>query len=79
MNFNLLKGKFTWANGDIYEGEFRDHSRNGFGILKYNDGRRYEGEWKNDKKNGKGIKEIQFIHNLNFLLNKTILRKIYIF
>ena len=56
MNFILTKGNFTWPDGYIYNGEFIDDIKNGFGILKYNDGRRYEGEWENDKQNGKGLR-----------------------
>lgn len=29
------KGFSSWANGDIYEGEFRDDKRNGKGIFKF--------------------------------------------
>lgn len=34
------------ANGDIYQGEFKDNLRNSFGVCKYADGTMYEGMWK---------------------------------
>jgi hypothetical protein len=39
----------TFANGDKYEGEWKDDKRNGQGIFTSNDGNVYEGTWKNDK------------------------------
>ena len=54
LNLYLSKGIFTWPNGDIYEGEFRDDFFDGFGIYEFNGGERYEGEWKNGLQNGKG-------------------------
>ena len=55
LKLNLItKGILTWPNGDIYEGEYKDDNRNGFGIYKYSNGNRYEGEFKNDKQHGKG-------------------------
>ena len=55
LKLNLItKGILTWPNGDIYEGEYTEDIRNGFGIYKYSNGNRYEGEFKNDKQHGKG-------------------------
>ena len=45
------KGKITYRNGDIYEGEFVDGKRFGFGkITTTQDGvvKIFEGEWEND-------------------------------
>lgn len=48
-------GIYTFANGEIYEGEIRDNERNGQGIQMWVNGNKYTGEWKNDKADGKGI------------------------
>jgi hypothetical protein len=28
------KGKFTWYNGEIFEGQWRDGKKNGYGVWK---------------------------------------------
>lgn len=38
-----------------YTGTLRNHTRNGFGILEFNNGDRYEGEWKTNEMHGSGI------------------------
>ena len=43
-----------YANGDEYEGDWKDDKRNGMGNFKANNNDKYSGEWKNDKKDGKG-------------------------
>lgn len=57
------KGKFIFANGDVYEGQYElnNHGsieRHGFGVFTSKDGVVYHGNWKNDTMNGKG----SFIH-----------------
>ena len=55
-NFNLIKGKIEYSNGDIYEGELNEIGlKNGKGIMKYNNGKIYDGNWENNKKNGNGL------------------------
>lgn len=44
-----------YADGSVYEGEFKDSKKNGYGILKYSNGFRYEGNWKDDNHNGYGV------------------------
>ena len=44
-----------YNNGNRYEGEYKNNSREGKGICYYNNGDRYEGEFKNDISEGKGI------------------------
>jgi len=48
-------GISRFPNGDRYEGEYRDHIRNGRGIDYFANGDRYEGEYRDDKRNGRGI------------------------
>lgn len=49
------KGKTTWNNGQIFEGEFFNDKRQGLG--KFNDGKNliWIGFWENGKENGKGV------------------------
>ena len=42
------KGKLIRANGDIYEGEWKEDKRHGYGVLLKSDGGKYEGNWKDD-------------------------------
>ena len=46
------------ANGDIYEGEFKNGKFDGCGNETLQNGNSYLGEWKNDLKNGRGINYI---------------------
>lgn len=51
------KGKYIFSNGDIYEGEFLNDVRWGYGkMISYtkNGCIIYDGEWQNDKNHGKG-------------------------
>ena len=48
------KGEFSWADGKIYIGDYKDDKKEGFGIFRWPDGRQYEGQWKDGKQNGSG-------------------------
>ena len=48
------RGKYTYASGDVYEGEFKDDKRNGRGKYTYASGDVYEGEYKDGNYNGRG-------------------------
>ena len=48
------KGKCIYANGAIYEGEWKNNLKHGMGEMQYPNGRMYTGEWKNNLKHGKG-------------------------
>jgi len=39
------QGKFTYSNGDVYVGEWKDGKRNGQGTYTWSGGSRYVGEW----------------------------------
>ena len=45
----------THANGDIYQGEFKDGKANGKGTFVGSDGTMYVGEWKDDLYDGQGV------------------------
>ena len=49
------KGRFTYSNGDVYEGDYANDKRHGHGVFTYYDGDKYEGEWKNGKIEGYGV------------------------
>ena len=41
----VLAGKYRWADGNSYEGDFVDDSRDGFGVYRWLDGSIYEGQF----------------------------------
>lgn len=45
------------ADGDVYEGEWKNDVAHGKGTYYHNDGAKYVGSWKNDKQHGKGEEE----------------------
>ncbi len=47
-------GKYTYADGSNYIGEFKDGLRHGQGTYTFASGQKYVGEWKDGKRNGKG-------------------------
>ena len=51
----MVTGKLTFKNGDIYEGDFRNGKRTGKGIFYWKDGNVYKGDFVNGKRSGKGI------------------------
>lgn len=48
------KGKMTFPDGRVYEGEWKNREINGYGIMRYPDGVIYEGEWLDEKFEGHG-------------------------
>jgi len=56
MGGDYLHGQGTrnYANGDCYEGEYKDGKRHGQGTYYGTDGSRIEGEWKDGNKHGQG-------------------------
>lgn len=53
------QGRITYFNGDVYDGQWKDDKRWGFGVYSYGvaspwAGDRYEGEWVADKMDGAG-------------------------
>ena len=54
----------TYANGDIYDGQWKYHRKDGQGTMKFHNGDVYEGEFSSDKMHGKGTYTYLF-HNLS--------------
>jgi len=50
------------ADGDVFEGQWKDDKANGPGVYKHVNGAKYEGEWRDDLQHGSGT-EICIIHN----------------
>ena len=50
----IRQGKFTGADGTVYEGQWEFRERNGQGTLTYPDGRKYVGEFKDGQRHGRG-------------------------
>ena len=47
-------GKFTFPDGDTYEGEFKDWDMNGQGTYTWTNGDKYVGEYKDGEEHGQG-------------------------
>jgi hypothetical protein len=54
-NNKFVHGIYTWNNGRVYDGDWDNTLRHGFGRYTWPDNRRYEGEWKRDKRDGHGL------------------------
>ena len=48
------QGTYTYADGNIYEGEWNNDNKHGYGIHTWTDGDIYEGAWKNGNMHGYG-------------------------
>jgi hypothetical protein len=48
-------GIIKFADGNVYEGNWKDNKLEGHGIIKKADGNVYERNWKDDKRDGHGI------------------------
>ncbi len=60
----IFSGIYTWANGDEYQGQWKNNNRNGYGRLLFNNGDIYEGmfEFKDDT---------SFIYGCGYLMLKN--------
>lgn len=47
-------GKLVCADGNMYEGEWKDDCKEGKGVFVSTNGDKYEGDWVNNEKSGKG-------------------------
>jgi hypothetical protein len=48
------KGKLTWPDGRMYDGEYINDQKEGVGIFMFADGRKYIGNWKDGLQHGEG-------------------------
>ena len=48
------QGTYTWSNGDMYVGKWKNEKRNGKGTYTWSDGSKYVGEFKDNKFHGQG-------------------------
>ncbi|CAM9284968.1 unnamed protein product [Chrysoparadoxa australica] len=46
------QGRYTYANGSVYNGQWQNHKRNGWGTFTSVSGERYKGPWVDDKRHG---------------------------
>jgi len=53
-DFRHGNGRFIFASGAKYSGNFVENTREGLGVYTYPDGSFYQGEWKDDKMHGLG-------------------------
>jgi len=49
------RGRYEWADGRIYDGEYIDDLKDGEGTFHWADGRRFHGQWKDGKQHGVGV------------------------
>lgn len=55
-----LKGKYTWANGLTYDGEWKNDKQHGVGTMRNANGDLvFQGQWVNGKRQGKSEQEKQ--------------------
>ena len=51
------RGMFTWKDGRVYDGEYKEDIKHGQGMFKWPDGRTWDGQWRNGKQHGSGQNE----------------------
>ena len=48
-------GMYTWQDGRMYEGFYKDDKKHGFGVYTWSDFKRSAGWWSNGKQHGLGV------------------------
>ncbi len=48
-------GLYSWQDGRMYEGFYKDDKKHGFGVYTWSDQKRYAGWWSNGKQHGLGV------------------------
>ena len=49
------RGVYWYADGKVYEGDWKDDKRHGRGVCRYASGNLYDGDYKDDKRHGGGM------------------------
>lgn len=49
------KGTYTYKNGDIYEGDWKENQKHGLGLIKYLNEGEYFGRFENGRRHGEGV------------------------
>ena len=52
------KGRHFWRNSfgeNVYDGEYRDGMRHGYGVYEWSNGHHYQGQWYSGKRQGFGV------------------------
>ena len=68
VNLCIISGKFKYANGDYYKGDWKNDKKDGDGAIYWQNNSRYIGSMKEDKIHGHGISSFEF--NRNMVLRK---------
>ena len=45
---------FTWEDGKLYQGQYENDRKHGYGTFAWNNGRQYAGWWVNGMEHGEG-------------------------
>ena len=53
------RGKYTWPDGRVYEGDYLNDQRHGNGVFTWPDGRTYSGQWERGKMHGRAPSQIR--------------------
>ena len=53
----IPKGEIEYPNGDVYDGEIKNHKAHGLGKMNYSSGDRFTGRFLNDERSGVGTME----------------------
>jgi hypothetical protein len=53
--FRNCHGSYTWYDGSIYEGTWKDNQKTGMAVYNDANGDTYVGEWKSNRRSGEGV------------------------
>ena len=53
--YTISLGEYSWPDGRLYVGDWKDNKMHGNGVFKFADGKIYEGEYADDKRHSYGV------------------------